>query len=106
LSKIYESCSDFLDNTPNSLANLGLCTNPNFSDNSLSTNIMDETYYFDAQVSYATQIGGFNSVISVGARNLFDQDPPRCTQCDLNGYLPGIYDAQGRYWYVKFSMRP
>ncbi|WMS87434.1 TonB-dependent receptor domain-containing protein [Pleionea litopenaei] len=106
LSKIYESCSDFLDNTPNSLANLGLCSNPNFSDNSLSTNIMDETYYFDAQVSYATQIGGFNSVISVGARNLFDQDPPRCTQCDLNGYLPGIYDAQGRYWYVKFSMRP
>ncbi|NVJ50210.1 MAG: TonB-dependent receptor [Gammaproteobacteria bacterium] len=106
LSKIYESCSDFLDDTPSSLANLGLCSNPNFNNNGASYNIMDETYYFDAQVGYTMELGGYDTLISVGARNLFDQDPPLCTQCDLNGYLPGIYDPQGRYWYVKFTLRP
>ncbi len=106
LSKIWEKCSDFLDNTPNSLANLGLCTNPNGTDNAASYNILDETYYFDFQVGYTMKLGEYDTDIAIGARNLFDQDPPLCTQCDLNGYLPGLYDPQGRFWYVKFTMRP
>ncbi|PWK53421.1 TonB-dependent receptor plug domain-containing protein [Pleionea mediterranea] len=106
MSKIYESCSDFLDGTANSLTNLGLCSNPSSVDDSFSTNIMDETYYVDFQLGYNTQLAGMDADFALGARNLFDQDPPLCTQCDLNSYLPGLYDPQGRFWYLKVSLRP
>lgn len=106
MSKIYEKCSDFLDGTANSLTSLGLCSNPSSVDDSLSTNIMDETYYVDFQLGYNTQLAGMDADFALGARNLFDQDPPLCTQCDLNSYLPGLYDPQGRFWYLKVSLRP
>lgn len=106
MSKIYEKCSDFLDGTANSLTSLGLCSNPSSVDDSLSSNIMDETYYVDFQLGYSTQLAGMDADFALGARNLFDQDPPLCTQCDLNSYLPGLYDPQGRFWYLKVSLRP
>ncbi|MCO7223059.1 TonB-dependent receptor domain-containing protein [Pleionea sp. CnH1-48] len=106
LSKIYERCSDFLDGTPNSLANLGLCSDPDLNNNANSVNVMDETYYVDVQVGYSSELFGAKIDYAIGARNLFEQDPPLCTQCDLNSYLPGLYDPQGRYWYLKFTMRP
>lgn len=106
ISKIWEKCSDFLDGSSNSLTALGLCSNPNTANNAASTNILDETYYVDFQLGYSMKWGEYDADLALGARNLFEQDPPLCTQCDLNGYLPGIYDPQGRFWYLKLTLRP
>jgi iron complex outermembrane receptor protein len=76
LSKITESCSDYLDGSPNSLTALGLCSNPNATDDSASMNELDPTYYVDFSVSYDSQLMDNSVRYTLGARNLFDQDPP------------------------------
>lgn len=98
IDELTESCSDFLDGTPDSLTQLGLCSNPNFEDESLSTNELDATTYFDLQVAWS---GLPNTVLEVGAHNLFDEDPPPCLSCSLNGYDPSTHDPAGQFIYVR-----
>lgn len=98
ISELEESCSDFLDGTPDSLTNLGLCSNPDFEDNSNSTNELDATTYHDIQVAWN---GIPNTTLEIGVHNLFDEDPPPCLSCSLNGYDPSTYDPAGQFIYVR-----
>lgn len=50
------------------------------------------TYRFDQGVLSDTSI-------TVGARNIFDKNPPFAS----NGYLASLYQPQARYWYTKIS---
>ncbi|HUO81528.1 MAG TPA: TonB-dependent receptor [Gammaproteobacteria bacterium] len=101
IKDVEESCSDFLDGTPNSLTNLGLCSNPNM-DNALSTNKLGSTVYHDVQVSFGPpQIQ--NLQLTLGILNLTDKDPPVCLSCSLNGYDPSTYDIPGRFGYIRAS---
>lgn len=98
IDSLTESCSDFLDGTPNSLTQLGVCSNPNFEDESQSTNELGSTTYVDLQVAWS----GFRDLtLEVGAHNLLDEDPPACLSCSLNGYDPSTYDPEGQFFYVR-----
>ncbi len=52
-------------------------------------------------VRYAFEKEGYlkGSAITVGARNLFDKDPPLAS----TGYLSNLYAPLARYWYVNAS---
>jgi len=100
IDSLTESCSDFLDGTPNSLTNLGLCSNPDNANNANSTNELDSTTYFDLQVTLPEWNG---LKVEVGVNNLFDEDPPICLSCSLNGYDPSTYDPEGQFTYVRAS---
>ena len=92
---VTESCSDFLDNSPNGLAELGLC-----SDNTNRLNSLGGTTYHDLQVIFPTW---HDVVFEAGINNITDKTPPTCFSCSLNGYDPSTYDPQGQFGYVRAS---
>jgi len=101
IDSVTEQCTDDSDNSPNSLTNLGLCSNPNFADNSLSLNELDATAYLDVRGTWTAPLGVEGLQLGVGLNNALDEDPPVCISCSLNGYDPSTYDAPGRFWYVR-----
>ncbi|MSU49445.1 MAG: TonB-dependent receptor [Opitutus sp.] len=66
---------------------------------------------FDAQVSYRFQnrVSPWlsDTKVTVGARNVFDRDPPFASGNGGNstGYPGYIYSAEGRFWYVSLSRK-
>lgn len=53
---------------------------------------------------YAFKDGIFDgSTIRIGARNVFDKDPPIASS--NFGYLGALHNATGRYWYMNLSKR-
>ena len=105
IDEVEESCSDFRDNTSLSLANLGLCSNPNSTDNSLSTNKLDSTFYNDVQVAWSNPLGATGLRLSFGINNVLDEDAPECVTCSLNGYDAGTYELPGRFYYMQATYR-
>lgn len=105
IDSLSESCSDFRDGSDISLTNLGLCSQPNFDDNSLSRNTLESRFYNDIQISYATKLGEYGITVSGGVNNLFDKDPPTCYSCSLNGYDPTTHDLPGQFWYLRTALR-
>ncbi|MCW8880650.1 MAG: TonB-dependent receptor [Kangiellaceae bacterium] len=106
VDELLESCSDFLDGHPtDSLTNQGLCSIPDFNDNSNSMNVLDDVMTHDVQFTYETEAFGRDTIWSVGIQNLLDEDPPACTSCDLNGYDPGVHHAQGRFGYFRVKVK-
>ena len=66
------TCSDSMNNTPISLANLGFCSDPNLKNNALSTNHRDALSWFDLHLGYRTR---WNTTLSFGINNIFGQTP-------------------------------
>lgn len=100
-----ERCSDFLDDSPDSLTNLGLCSQPNLADNSLSLNTLDSTIFNDAQVTWRPSQMDDAFTITLGITNIFSEDPPACYSCSLNGYDPSTYDMPGTFTYLRATWR-
>lgn len=103
ISPLREHCSDFLDNTSLSLANLGLCSDPNFQNNSLSTNRMAAVVWHDVQLTYSASN---NIDYTIGCNNVLDKKPPQETQPieDL-AFDPTEYEALiGRYFYGSITV--
>ncbi|MCG8436432.1 MAG: TonB-dependent receptor, partial [Gammaproteobacteria bacterium] len=102
ISDLTESCSDFLDGTPNSFTALGLCSDPDPNGDGNETdslNKLGSTTYHDIQVTYS-----FTSLqldVTLGVENAFDKEPPLCFSCSLNGYDASTYDVPGRFFYVR-----
>ena len=104
---MHERCSNFLDGSPDSLTNLGLCSIPNYENNSLSRNRLATTIYHDLQARYT--LSTFNRAVGVtiGLVNLFDRDPPFSQSATLNGYDASVYDIPGgRFVYLKVVYTP
>jgi iron complex outermembrane receptor protein len=70
-----------------------------------TTNSIDAITYNDAQVGYKIDwMKGLQ--LTAGLNNIFDEDPPVCTSCSLNGYEASTYDIPGgRFWYVRADLR-
>ncbi|WP_345291671.1 TonB-dependent receptor plug domain-containing protein [Kangiella marina] len=105
VDSLTESCSDFLNGTPDSLTALGLCSNPNTADESLSTNELDSRTYSDFQFSYFPELEGMDMELTVGVNNAFNAHPPACYSCSLNGYDPSVYDPEGSFSYLSVKMK-
>lgn len=106
---LTESCSDFLDGTPSSLVNLGLCSDPTPAPldgfGTVPTNTLGSTIYNDVHVTFGTRLFGADSSLTVGVENIFDEDPPICLSCSLNGYDPSTYRIPGRFLFGRLSVR-
>lgn len=100
ISPLTESCSDFLNGTPESLTNLGLCSKPDYADNAKSQNVLGTTVYTDLQVGYEFT---HDTVVRIGVRNLLDRNPPVSTQQVIDSYDPSIYDLPGRFLYLNVT---
>ena len=101
---LTERCSDFLDGTPASLTNLGLCSMPNRRDNGASRNRLGTTVYHDAQLGYERASTHGTTNLSLGLNNVFDRDPPPSMSAPLNGYDPSVYDMPGgRLAYLRVA---
>jgi iron complex outermembrane receptor protein len=86
-------------------AGLGLCSDYNAADDSLSTNEMDATAYVDLQASWTPSGLGGGWTFTLGINNVTDEDPPFCFSCELNSFDGSAYDVPGMFWYGRVVAR-
>jgi iron complex outermembrane recepter protein len=68
-------------------------------------NQLQSITYHDLQVGYRFDYAK-GLQLTAGINNVFDEDPPLCTSCLLNGYEPQVYDMPGsRFWYVRMDIK-
>ncbi len=105
IDKLTERCSNFLDGSPDSLTNLGLCSNPNTEVDRNSENILDATLYHSARYEYTLQYRNMSIGMLVGIDNFLDEETPRSYSSTLNGYDPSTHEIPGsRYVYLKLRV--
>ena len=77
-----------------------VCSNP-----ATGINVLEATTYNDMQLGYRFE--QFNDLrVAVGVNNVFDNDPPICLSCSLNGYDASTYDIPGgRFWYLRADIK-
>lgn len=105
VDSLTESCSDFQDGSSVSFVALGLCSNPNTTNEGLSTNTLSSSSVHDLQVRWAPSGWDTDVQFSAGVQNVFNNDPPACTSCSLNGYDPSTYWPQGQFFYLQASLK-
>ncbi len=69
-------------------------------DNMETFHELSSTIYNDVQVAWTKAFNVENFKLSLGINNVFDEDPPVCYTCSLNGYDAGTYDLPGMFWAV------
>lgn len=77
-----------------------VCSNP-----ATGTNVLEAITYNDLQLGYRFE--DYKDLrIAVGVNNVFDEDPPICLSCSLNGYDASTYDIPGgRFWYLRADIK-
>jgi iron complex outermembrane receptor protein len=86
VDSLDERCTD-------SATDLGFCSG--------ATSQLDDVYYNDVQVTWRPEISFGDVSLQVGANNLFDEDPPDCYSCALNGFDATLYDVPGVFYYAR-----
>jgi iron complex outermembrane receptor protein len=81
-----------------------LCSDPT-ARGGAGENELDETWYNDLQVAWTTPFGGEGLRFALGVNNVFDEDPPKCGSCTLNGYDASTYEVPGRFYYVEVGYK-
>lgn len=78
---------------------------PVCSDQANRINTLDATTYNDLQVGY--KFDWFKGLqLAAGVNNIFNEDPPICLSCSLNGYDASTYDIpRGQFWYLRADLR-
>ena len=61
---------------------------------------LDSTFYNDLSWPGA-RLGAEGLRVALTVNNIFEEDPPICYSCSLNGYDAGTYDLPGRFWAVS-----
>ena len=92
ISELREECGDAVG--------FPVCSDP-----ANGLNRLDEITYHDVQAGYRFDLlKGLQ--MTAGVNNLFDEDPPLCLSCSLNGYDASTYDIPGgRYFYLRADLR-
>jgi iron complex outermembrane receptor protein len=92
IDELTESCGG--------LQAFGICSDPAGNENRLGS-----TTYNDFQVGWNNPFGVENLRFTAGLNNAFDEDPPICLSCSLNGYDASTYDVPGQFWYVQMGYK-
>jgi iron complex outermembrane receptor protein len=95
------SCSDSKNGQPISLANLGFCSDPNMTNNSLSTNHRDALGWFDLHMSYRTP---WKTTVTLGVNNIFGQTP-KGNQDGYGNVAALDYGVYSRLVYAQVSTK-
>ncbi len=66
----------------------------------LKTNDIDDYQTWDLSATYATP---WNGTVTVGARNIFDEDPPTSVGIGSPFYTNQLHDVYGRVPYVRYE---
>lgn len=75
------------------------------SDASGGTNKLDSVIYNDLQATWRPGRFNDNLDLTIGINNLFDEDPPACFSCALNGFNGNVYDLPGQFYYARLTYR-
>jgi len=77
-----------------------VCSNP-----ATGINVLEATTYHDLQLGY--RFADFHDMgLTFGVNNLFEEDPPICLSCSLNGYDASTYDIPGgRFFYLRADIK-
>jgi len=78
----------------------GTCSDPNRTDDALSTNKLAPIVYNDLRLVWLPKFDS-RLTITAGVNNIFNVDPPACYSCALNGFNPATYDIPGIYGYLR-----
>lgn len=101
ISALIEDCTGYTQ--------YGVCSDPNpdhlLYDGSgmVPTNHLGATTYDDASVSYS--LDSINSVLTLGANNLFNKEPPVSYTAHNESFIPTIYDIPGRFVYFRITTK-
>jgi len=66
---------------------------------------MDKRFYGDVQFNYTPGYLDRRVMLTLGANNVFNTDPPPCVSCSLNNYDPTTYDVPGQFGYIRLSYK-
>lgn len=100
IDEITEACrGGILDSNP------AFCSDPNTDDPQMSFNDLDATLYSDFTGTFRPAALDDSLEVTVGINNAFDEDPPTCFSCALNGFDAAIYDVPGRFLYIRAAWR-
>ncbi|HYC02447.1 MAG TPA: TonB-dependent receptor [Azospirillaceae bacterium] len=97
IDKVIEACHN--TNTG------GQCSRPNTAAPANSQNVMDATFYNDAQVTWTPAALDDKVYVTLGVNNILDQDPPECFSCQLNNFDQSTHDIPGMYGYLRLGFR-
>jgi iron complex outermembrane receptor protein len=87
---------DMTERCPDIATGENLCSNE-----AGGTNELSDVYYNDVQVTWRPETSIGDISLQVGANNLFDEDPPECYSCALNGFDATQYDVPGVFYYAR-----
>lgn len=68
-------------------------------------NTLDSTFYTDLYFNYRPTYLDDRVTFTLGVQNLFKEDPPLCTTCDLNNFDGTVHATPGRFFYGKVSFK-
>ncbi|MGL6158968.1 TonB-dependent receptor domain-containing protein [Microbulbifer sp.] len=91
IDELTESCE--------AVEGLGLC-----SDEAALENKLDATVYNDVQLTWSPVNTSNRYAVTLGINNLFDEEPPECYSCALNGFDATNYDAPGQFVYLRLGL--
>ena len=83
----------------------GKCSAPNEGDDNLSKNELHPVVYNDLQASWFPARFDSRLTVTLGVNNLFNQEPPYCYSCALNGFDASAYDLSGIFGYLRAGYR-
>ena len=64
---------------------------------------MDSALFSDLRLSYIPPVARDGWTISLGFNNLFNEDPPVCFPCGVNGMSLVVHDLPGRVGYLRVT---
>jgi iron complex outermembrane receptor protein len=66
---------------------------------------LNSRFYGDFQLNFTPPFAERRFLLTVGANNVFNSDPPACASCSLNNYDPTTYDVPGQFGYLRLSYK-
>ena len=85
---------------------LALCSDPGTYPTPLGTNTIEAKLYADLQISFRPPGMNDSTSISLGLRNMFDEETPVCRSCRINGFDGTIYPFPGQFLYARLTYNP
>ena len=64
---------------------------------------LESALFTDLRLSYVPPVAGHGWTISLGFNNLFNEDPPVCFPCGVNGMSLVVHDLPGRVGYLRVT---